>query len=247
MLKSFDDFINETFSQTAPFISKITNQLIQKIRKSQVGPDYTTFSGMGFTEPFEFDLILSVRKEKSPDLKQDPHFKALPWEKFNLYSKGFAIDANMKINSGDLIIPSVTITILIDPSKEPAVYAELGHRLLDVITHELNHIDQAGRDRVPTNVLPSTQDTRKGAKSSYKYFLLPDEIESMVEGMYARSKSKDVPLDHIFDDYLLPFVQSKYISQDEYLKVIQAWVKHAVSHYPDAAYSEKVSRIINSA
>jgi hypothetical protein len=89
-------------------------------------------------------------------------------------------------------------------------------------------------------------DTRNGSKKSYKYFLLPDEIESMVEGMYTRAKEQDRFLDDVFSDYLTPFIESRYISQSEYQKVIKTWITRALELYPDAKFSQKADRIISN-
>jgi hypothetical protein len=87
---------------------------------------------------------------------------------------------------------------------------------------------------------------RTAAKKSYKYFLLKDEIESMTEGMYASSKAQNIPLDRVFDNYLLPLIQSGYISDQEYNKIIKVWVTRSLELYPDAIFSTKVDHIINS-
>jgi hypothetical protein len=118
--------------------------------------------------------------------------------------------------------------------------------LIDIVTHETNHLDQIGTQRDPFSANPSTKEERGDAKKSFKYFLLDDEIESMVEGMYARAQHKDIPLDYVFDDYLLPFIKSKYITPAEYEEVRSTWVKYALERYPDAVFSNKVDKIINS-
>jgi hypothetical protein len=87
---------------------------------------------------------------------------------------------------------------------------------------------------------------REDSKKTYKYFILPEEIESMVEGMYVKSKVQHRNLDEIFNDYLSPFIDSKYITQSEYLQVMNTWVTHALELYPDAKFSNKVKSIINS-
>jgi hypothetical protein len=87
---------------------------------------------------------------------------------------------------------------------------------------------------------------RERSKKSYKYFLLRDEIESMIEGMYENSKAQNVPLDQVFDDYLLPFIQTGYMSEPEYHKVMRTWVTRALELYPDATFSDKVEHIVDS-
>ena len=68
----------------------------------------------------------------------------------------------------------------------------------------------------------------------------------MVEGMWVRSVNLGIPLDYVFDDYLIPFVQSKYITPEEYEIVKETWVKHALEVHPDSVFSTKVDKIINS-
>lgn len=248
MIKSFLQFINEDADPTGDFIKSLALKLIKKIRSfSQQEESYSVFSGMEFTEPFEFDLILNIRKEKGANIKQDPHFKDLSWEQLNYDKFGYAIDANIRTNPGDLIIPELEIHMIIDPSQEPHLYSKLYARVIDILTHETNHIDQFSHiDRNPFNVSPSNRSERKSSKKNYRYFLLPDEVESMVEGMYASSKHQKIPLDQVFAEYLQPFLDTKYISLAEYHEVMLTWVKHALEKYPDAIFSKKVEKIVNS-
>ena len=68
----------------------------------------------------------------------------------------------------------------------------------------------------------------------------------MVEGMYVRSQIEKTDLDKVFDNYLLPFIESKYITQSEYSIIMNTWVKHALELYPDVKFSNRVKSIINS-
>ena len=76
-----------------------------------------------------------------------------------------------------------------------------------------------------------------------------DEIESMVIGMYERSKVEGSDLDELFDKYLIPFVTDKKLSEDEYEEVFKVWMIHALENYPDANINinnPKVSKIVDS-
>jgi hypothetical protein len=246
MIKSFSQYINESL-ESIDFIKELSQKLIQKIKNSkQESEEYLNFSGMEFREPYEFDLKLNVKKNKDFTPKKDSHFKSLTWEKINFKEKGYAIDATVKINKDGMLIPEIEMHVVIDSTKEPHLYSDLYARILDILVHEINHVNQIGLKRKPHRALPSNRKERDSAKKSYKYFLLADEVESMVEGMYERSKVLDKPLDYIFDDYLIPFVQAKYITQSEYLKVLEAWVKKAIALHPDSNFSNKVKKIINS-
>lgn len=248
MIKSFAEFINESMENNLDFLKKLAMDLISKIRSSskEESLNYHTFSGMEFTEPFMFDLILNVRRESNPNLEEDPHFKDLSWERLNYDDYGYAIDANTKMSKSKTKVPRITFHMVLDPKKEPVSYENLYARLLDILTHETNHLDQLGINRDPFNVNVSHPEERERSKKSYKYFLLRDEIESMIEGMYVRSKYKKIPLDEIFAEYLRPFLETNYISEPEFQKVMLIWIKRSLELYPDAEFSNAAKKIIDS-
>ena len=70
MLKSFNQFINENMNHSADFIKKLAQSLVEKLRTSSFteSMEYSIFSGMEFTEPFTFDLILiGVNENQTPE------------------------------------------------------------------------------------------------------------------------------------------------------------------------------------
>ena len=78
---------------------------------------------------------------------------------------------------------------------------------------------------------------------------MPDEIESMVLGMYERTKEQDISLDELFDKYLIPFVLDGKLSKKEFAEVFEVWMKHALENYPDVKIDEtdpRVKKIIDS-
>lgn len=245
---TFNQFVNESLGSEEEFLKDLTTKLIQKIRtaREQESSEYTEHAGMEFTTPFAFDLVLFVRRESDADLNKDPHFKNLPWEELNYSEYGYSIDANAHFNHQELSHPRIVIHLVLDPKQEPHLYAKLFSRLFDILVHETTHLEQVGAGREPFNQMPSNPKERELSKKSYKYFLLDDEVESMVNGMYVSSIEQKKPLDEVFDDYLQPFIESNYITPAEYQKVMQRWVTHAVQNYPSAHFSPKVSRIINS-
>lgn len=248
MIKSFLEFVNESMENNVEFLKKLTIDIIAKLRESskEESRSYATFSGMEFTEPFMFDLILKVRREIDPDLNQDPHFRSLSWEKLNYDDYGYSIDANTRMSKSKTMVPKITIHMILNPKKEPILYEKLYARLLDILVHETNHLDQLGINRDPFNVNVSHPKVREKSKKSHKYFLLPDEIESMIEGMYVRSKEQRLPLDKVFLEYLTPFLKTKYISNSEFQKVMITWITRALELYPDAEFSPSAQKIINS-
>jgi hypothetical protein len=248
MIKSFLEFINESMENNVEFLKKLTIDIIAKLRESskEESSSYATFSGMEFTEPFMFDLILNVRRETDPNLRQDPHFNDLSWEKLNYDNLGYSIDANTRMSKSKAAVPKITIHLILNPKKEPILYEKLYARLLDILVHETNHLDQLGINRNPFNVNVSDPRERAKAKKSHKYFLLSDEVESMIEGMYVRSKEQRIPLDKVFLEYLTPFLETRYISSSEFQKVMFTWITRSLELYPDAEFSPSAKKIIDS-
>jgi hypothetical protein len=247
-LKSFMEFINESEHTDADFIKRVATFLLNKVKDStkNESQEYSVSAKSEFRSPFEFDLFLELRRDSNPDLESDSHFSGLSWEITNFNNLGYCIDANVKMNSGDLFIPEITIHLILNPKKEPLSYEQLFYRLIDILTHETNHLNQNGINRESFNVIPSNNHERNSAKKSYKYFLLPDEIESMVEGMYAKSKESGKELDLIFIDYLSPFIKNGFMKESEFNKVVTVWIKKALELYPDANFSNRATKIINS-
>jgi len=247
MIKSFSQYINEEREMSLGS-SKYAVDIINCIQKNMSsGGEYIEIRELEYQNP-DFDLVIQLKIDESPDFDSDFHFKTLPWEEINFKNYGFAIDANTMIDRGDLILPEITVTLILDPSRIPDLFNELKYRLIDITSHEINHLFQIGWNREPFKVRPSSNADRKSAKKSYKYFLLPDEIESMVKGSYERSKEQGIEIDKIFDKYLYPFVMSNKMDKNQYLEVLSKWIRHAAENYPDADFSindPKIKTIID--
>lgn len=248
-IKSFLEYINEGSSIDSD-TSSYAEDVITKIKDiNDTGDSYIEIRDLEYRDDNEFDIVIRIKKDKSPDFDTDSHFKTLQWEEINFNKYGFAIDANMNIDNYRLLIPEIIIDLIIDPSREPDLYKELRFKLIEILAHEINHTNQIGWNREPFNTRPSANATRNGVNTSYEYFILPEEVESMVLGMYIRSKSQNIPLDVLFDKYLTPFIENKKISNKEYSEVFKIWLKHALSNYPDALLSQnspKIQQIVNS-
>lgn len=249
MIKSFLEYINENYDKNESSLLQYAKDIINCIKKDNSPEgEYIEIRDLEYSSPDMFDLVIQLKRESNPNFKQDSHFKSLSWEKINFDQYGFALDANTRIDKQNLIVPEIIFTIIVDPNREPDLYTELNYKLIDVVAHELNHTNQIGWNRKPFKVRPSSNVKRSDSKKSYKYFLLPDEIESMVKGMYIRSKKQGVSIDKIFDKYLVPFLMNGNISDVEYNKVLSTWLTHTLENYPDAKLSledDKIKRIID--
>lgn len=242
-VKSFFGFVNEGSDiPEIGFVRKTASALLDKVKsdRSNKSEEYVEFRGMRFTQPFEFELILRIKR--GTDVVNDQHFKDLPWEKINTQEKGYAIDASTKVDLEEENLPIITIHIMMDPSKEPHSYKELYYRLIDILVHETTHLKQVGINKEPSASEPTHQKHREIAKSGADYFLMSDETESMVEGMYARAKEKGSAIDTIFVDYLTPLLKSGFITQSEFDRVMTSWMKKVVELHPDVEISQNDER-----
>jgi hypothetical protein len=249
MIKGFDQYINESMDND-PKTAQYARDVIAIVKKTKESDkSYEEIRELEYKDDNSFDLVVQIKKDASPNFETDDHFGDLQWEEINFKKYGFAMDANTHINKSDLIIPEIIIILIIDPTREPNLYKELEFKLIDIIMHELNHTDQVGWNRDPFNTRPSSGADRSKADSSFKYFNLPDEIESMVIGMYERTKAEDIELDELFDKYLVPFVLDGKLSKSEYEKVFDLWLRHALENYPDANINmsdPRVKKIVDS-
>jgi hypothetical protein len=242
MIKSFNEYIGEGRESNFSKYSLDVINLIKNVKSTE--GEYLEIRELEYQNP-DFDLVIELKLEENPDFDNDSHFNSLSWEEINFRHYGFAIDANTYINKGDLILPEIIITLILQPSRIPGSYEELNYRLIDIISHETNHTLQVGWNREPFKVRPSSNSDRKSSKKSFKYFLLPDEVESMVKGAYERSKVQGVRIDKIFDKYLYPFLMVGKINCEQYNQVLSTWIKHTLENYPDADLSLEDQKIKN--
>lgn len=247
MIKSFFEYIREDTGDTLD-ASKYAEDVINMIKSiSDQSDSYALAGKKEYTDPYQFDLLVEVKLNPSPNFETDEHFKSLPWEELNFNKYGFSIDANTNIDNKDTIIPNIVITLILDPNRD--YLEELKFKLIDIITHEINHINQIGWNRRPFKERPSSNNIRSDSKSDYKYFLLPDEVESMVKGMYERSKEEGVDINMLFDKYLIPFIKNGTITEEEYSEVFKKWLIHALEKYPDvdiSFFNPKINKIVHS-
>tara|TARA_Y100000385_G_C13062416_1_gene625035 strand:+ start:330 stop:1100 length:771 start_codon:yes stop_codon:yes gene_type:complete len=252
-LKSFNQFINEGLESTINFVDSCVDDILKDLTQidssALISKEFSKLTTLEYNDDeYKVDVEVFFRLDDDLDISKDIHFNKIPWEEINYNHYGFAIDANMIINQADLIIPKVEVHLILNKNMIPKLYKELKFRLIDIITHELNHTQQVGMNRLPFNSRPTSSKERSKA-GVFGYLVLPEEIESMVEGMYVRSKKQGVPIDKIFDKYLIPFVMSNSLKKEEYFKVLQTWIYYTLENYPDADLSledDKIRKIVNS-
>jgi hypothetical protein len=68
----------------------------------------------------------------------------------------------------------------------------------------------------------------------------------MVEDKYIQAKAEGRPVDVVMLSYLHPFIKDGFMTQEEFKRVYSIWIKRAIELFPDANFSNKVQKIINT-
>jgi hypothetical protein len=241
-IKNYIEYIKEHSNSYDVHITEVIKELMNVIEKISIenSNSYTKIYTMELDgDPLTYDLELLVSMNPNPDFNTDDHFSSMEWEEINFKKNGFCMDANVYMDSDEDVVPEVEIVLLIDPNRASDCYDKIFLKLNDIISHELNHLTQIGWNRTSFSMGASPQHVRDNAKTGYKYFLLPDEIDSMVKGMYRSSKIEGIPIDKAFETYLDTFLEHGYLNRQEYSEVIEKWIEYALIHYPKAVISKK--------
>lgn len=145
-----------------------------------------------------------------------PAMSSPAWERHSFEKYGFSLDASSYVPKQGS--PGIDLRLTINPLSELDSLGELENLLLDTIRHELEHIETGGIDDPLV---------RKSNRSSYKYFLLKDEIPAAIAGLKLLAKNRQTDLSTEIDNYLEPFINSKFMSAEEALRVKTTWLNHS--------------------
>ena len=206
--------------------------------------EYVEIDRQEINELDKIDFRVMVKVDHNPKTSIDSQFNKMSWEQLNINDYGFAIDATMYTGK-EKIIPEIVIHILL--SKLPDLN-ELKFRLIDILFHEIKHVNQIGLNREPVNVHPGDNEDRRNVSKPSEYFHLIEEIEAMVYGMYHRSKEEGSNLDDVFYKYLTPYINNGNMNINDSEKVLVSWITHALENYPDSSFSKAklTTQIINN-
>lgn len=224
----------------------LTKLVVNTAYDSSFTSEYVNAQEIEIAEPFlDVDFRFLLKKQPNLDLSKDSHFSKMKWQYANLKKNSYVLTGNVFMTDGN--IPELEIVLAIDPNTESSeMYKDLYYTLLNTVSHELNHLNQMGWNRDYDNIVPSSMKIRKLNGNGYGYFLLPEEIESMVKGMHIQSKAQNIPIDILFTQHLQPFVDTGFMSQDEMIKIIKKWISHSLKYYPFTKMSNKYQNIIDN-
>ena len=108
------------------------------------------------------------------------------------------------------------------------MWSEIYFDLIDVMRHEIEHLLQSGYNKKKDKYFKDDSKERvkinKGLLPSYRYLLLPKEIDANLYGLKLKAQKKKQSFLEIINKHL----DSCEISEEEREKVLREWRKRAI-------------------
>lgn len=223
MIKKFDEYeiLNEGKFDT--IIGQITSDIYQIIKDT--GKKSIKLENE-YTSPFNFIMELVIDRNYKKYVKDE-----LDYQIFDAWSD---------VVEGKSFL---SLTIILNPSKEPEIYNELIGEIKGSLRHELEHLTQFGPNRIkgkPFNTNKEQREFNKRIEKGDMLYVLSDktEIPAYVRGLYKRAKTEKKPIEEVFNDRLDFFVRMERITKKQKSKILYKWIKYAKKNLPDAHFSE---------
>lgn len=214
--------------QLSELSQNITNDILRVVQQQTGKFGRYRSVNLDYNTPLEFDLKINVKLANELSANRDLYFKNIPSEVVKFEKYGFAIDGD-SFGGDSEDDAEIEISIAVDPSQINS--QKFAAKILDVVRHEVEHIVQRGPNFSPEHKVKIPRPlTRETAKSNYKYFILSDEIPAQVRGLEAEAQHSGQTVKACAIDYLDPFLELGFITQEQINIVLNTWKKWAIQH-----------------
>lgn len=214
--------------QLSEISQNITNDILRLIQQStgKIGR-YRSFY-LEYTTPLQFDLKVNIKIADQLYPNRDLYFKNIPSEILRFEKFGYAVDGD-SFRGDTYDGAEIELSIALDQTQINS--QKLQARILDVVRHEVEHIVQHGPNFSPEHKVKIPRPlTRASAKSDYRYFILSDEIPAQVRGLAEEARHSGETVKACAIDYLTPFLDLGFITQEQLEKVLATWEDWAIKH-----------------
>jgi hypothetical protein len=96
-----------------------------------------------------------------------------------------------------------------------------------LVRHEIEHLTQRGVSVKAGKWMRNNNKMRDTINSNptiaYKYFLLPDEVDANIHGLYAKAKTIKQPYQKVVDDYLDSLIDDGIINGEHRKEIYNKW------------------------
>lgn len=223
-IKRFNEYEILNEGKFDSIIGRVTSDIYNVIKSSKkkkihVENEYDT--------PFNFILDLIIDRDTDKYVKDK-----LDYQIFNAWSDE---------EDGKSLL---SITIDIDPEKEPQIYSRLLGEIKGTLRHELEHLTQFGPNRIEGRPFNKPKEQKKFDKDvdegKLKNIMLnKTEIPAYVYGLYQRAKTEKKPIDVVFNDRLNYFVRMGRLTKKQKAKILKKWMKFAKENLQRARYKKR--------
>lgn len=125
--------------------------------------------------------------------------------------------------------PQIIIKIGLDETQKWKFLSHLYPELKEIIRHEIEHLTQRGineksgkycrrnnavRQKIMFDILPS-----------YRYYILKDEVDANIQGLYVKAKALKIPFQIVIDRYLNNLVDVGTIEEGDKKRIYKVWKK----------------------
>lgn len=123
--------------------------------------------------------------------------------------------------------PNIEIHIAVHPSDGTKIFSKIQPVLRDLVRHEIEHLTQRGMSAKAGKWMRRNNKMRAKIKSNpdlyYKYFLLPDEVDANIHGLYSKAKTMKQPYQKVVEDYLDSLVSDEVIKPEHKKEIYNKW------------------------
>lgn len=137
----------------------------------------------------------------------------------NPYIQGFAI------NDDDFA--TIQIHVGINPNDGTGILSKIQAELRDVVRHEIEHLTQSGFNELPgkkrNHNFKQREKIANNPDQAYKYAILSNEIEPMLQGLYSKAKTTKKPFNVVVRDYLQTLIDDYGVTEKQTDIIYNKW------------------------
>jgi hypothetical protein len=123
--------------------------------------------------------------------------------------------------------PNIEIHVAVHPNDGNKIFSKIQPVMRDLVRHEIEHLTQRGMLAKANKFMRRNSAMRVKIKSNpdlyYKYFLLPDEVDANIHGLYSKAKTMKQPYQKVVDDYLDSLVDDEIIKPEHRKEIYNKW------------------------
>jgi len=124
--------------------------------------------------------------------------------------------------------PELTIMLVVNPNDIPGVYSDILPVFRDLVRHEIEHLTQRDWNLKYSKFKKRNNALRQKIKKTglnYKYFMLADEADANIHGLYAKAETLKQPYQKVVDNYLDELVNNKVVTIEQRKEIYDKWKK----------------------